>query len=87
MKVKISEHVVWRDRDGEIIIMNLASGVYFSVDGVGTRIWIMLSKGVATDEIIRELILEFDVEESQLRTDLDSMVRDLASQGLIEVSE
>ena len=37
MRMKISENVVWRDLDGEIVILNLTSGVYFSVDGVGAR--------------------------------------------------
>ena len=87
MKIKISENVVWRDLEGEIVILNLTSGVYFSVDGVGTRIWILMSQQVAPEEMICTLVREFDVEEPQLRRDLESLVRDLISQGLIEVSE
>jgi len=86
MNIKISDNVVWRDLDGEIVILNLTSGVYFSVDGVGTRIWILMSEQVATEEIVRQLIAEFDVEEAQLRSDMESLVKDLAGQGLIEVS-
>jgi Coenzyme PQQ synthesis protein D (PqqD) len=85
MNVKISENVMWRDLDGEIVILNLVSGIYFSVDGVGSRIWILMSEHVPNEEIIRTLISEFDVEETQLRSDMESLVRDLASQGLIEV--
>jgi hypothetical protein len=86
MNIKISENVVWRDLEGEIVILNLTSGVYFSVDGVGTRIWTLMSEQVATDDIVRKLISEFDVEEAQLRSDMESLMRDLASQGLIEIS-
>jgi hypothetical protein len=86
MNIKISDNVVWRDLDGEIVILNLTSGVYFSVDGVGTRIWILMSEQVAPEEIVRQLIAEFEVEEAQLRSDMESLVKDLAGQGLIEVS-
>jgi hypothetical protein len=86
MSIKISENVVWRDLDGEIVILNLTSGVYFSVDGVGTRIWILMSEQVAPEEIVRRLMAEFEVEEAQLRSDMESLVKDLAGQGLIEVS-
>jgi hypothetical protein len=86
MNIKISDNVVWRDLDGEIVILNLTSGVYFSVDGVGTRIWTLMAEQVATEEIVRKLISEFEVEEAQLRSDMESLVKDLAGQGLIEVS-
>ena len=86
MKIKISENVVWRDLEGEIVILNLTSGAYFSVDGVGTRIWVLMSERVATEEIVRRLMSEFDVEETQLRNDMESLFRELASQGLIEIS-
>jgi Coenzyme PQQ synthesis protein D (PqqD) len=86
MNIKISDNVVWRDLDGEIVILNLTSGVYFSVDGVGTRIWTLMAEQVATEEIVRRLISEFEVEEAQLRSDMESLVKDLAGQGLIEVS-
>ena len=86
MNIKISDNVVWRDLEGEIVILNLTSGVYFSVDGVGTRIWILMAEQVATEEIVRQLIAEFEVEEAQLRSDMESLVKDLAGQGLIEVS-
>jgi coenzyme PQQ synthesis protein D (PqqD) len=86
MNIKITDNVVWRDLEGEIVILNLTSVVYFSVDGVGTRIWILMSEQVTTEDIIRKLISEFDVEEAQLRSDMESLVKDLAGQGLIEVS-
>ena len=86
MNIKISDNVVWRDLEGEIVILNLTSGVYFSVEGVGTRIWTLISEQVATEDIIGKLISEFDVEESQLRSDVESLVKNLADQGLIEVS-
>jgi hypothetical protein len=86
MNIKISANVVWRDLDREIVILNLTSGVYFSVDGAGTRIWTLMSEQLATEDIIRKLISEFEVEESQLRSDVESLVKDLADQGLIEVS-
>ena len=87
MRMKISENVVWRDLDGEIVILNLTSGVYFSVDGVGAPVWTLVSEQVTNDEIVGKLISEFDVEETCLRNDMEALFQELASQGLIENSE
>jgi hypothetical protein len=85
--MKISGDVIWTEVDGEVVILNTASGVYFSVGGVGTRIWSLIVEQLASEEIITRLLSEFEVEETQLKEDFNSIVSDLATEGLVDLSQ
>lgn len=37
--------------DGEVVILNLDKGIYYSIGGVGTHIWGMLTRGMNLSEI------------------------------------
>jgi hypothetical protein len=37
--VRICDDVVFHDLQGELVLLNLKTGVYFGLDSVGTRIW------------------------------------------------
>ena len=39
----VPEDVIFRELDGEAIILNLASGIYFGLDAIGTRMWALFA--------------------------------------------
>ncbi len=43
--------VVHESVDGEVVIVDLASGVYFSTDGVGAVVWEHLSAGTSLQQL------------------------------------
>ena len=43
--------VVHETIEGEVVIVNLDKGLYFSIDGVGAHIWAMIVAGNSTNEI------------------------------------
>ena len=43
--------VVHEAVDGEVVIVDLASGVYFSTDGVGAAVWELLSAGTTLEQL------------------------------------
>lgn len=63
MKVHIANDIVFRDLAGEAVILNLATGTYFGLDEVGTRIWHLLTQHGSTDQIIPALLAEYAVDE------------------------
>ena len=79
--------MVWAALQDDIVLLNLDTGVYFSLDGVGRRFWELLSEGVAVDAMLQRLNDEYEVEAAVLRMDLDSLVRQLTAEGLIAGAE
>lgn len=71
--------------DGEAIVLNVASGVYFGLNPVATRIWHLIGDGAAEDSIVRILLAEYEVEEPRLRADVVATLRQLESDGLVDV--
>jgi len=85
MKLKLSDDVVFRILGDEAVILNLASGVYFGLDTVGTRMWQLMSEHGSTDGVIAAMLDEYEVAETQLRSDLDKLIEQLKEMGLVRV--
>ena len=83
MNIRIPDDVVFRILGDEAVILNLASGVYFGLDTVGTRMWQLMSEHGSTDKVIAAMLDEYEVEEGQLRSDLDKLVEQLGEKGLV----
>ena len=41
---RIPDEVIFRELDGEAVILNLDTGIYFGLDAVGTRIWRLIEE-------------------------------------------
>ncbi len=83
MRLAVSDEVVLRDLAGEAILLDMNTNTYFGLNAVGTRIWHLLAEQQSTETIIPLLLQEFDVEERQLRPDLDKLVRQLLEKKLL----
>ncbi len=86
-QVRISESVVSRDLESESVLLNLASGVYFGLDPVGTRIWHLLNEPWSLPKIRDALVDEYDVARGQCERDLLHFIGLLREKALIEVAD
>jgi PAS domain-containing protein len=82
-RVEISEEVLFQDIEGECVLLNLANEQYFGLDEVGTRFWELLSENNEIEPILRQILNEFNVEESVLRRDLVILLDEMSENGLI----
>ena len=84
MKVlRIPADVVFRDLDGEGVILNLATGTYFGLNATATRVWHLVHEGKTADEIALALVDEFEVTDAAARTDVALLLEELAAKGLL----
>jgi hypothetical protein len=85
MKVQLAEHVIWRDLGDEVVILSLANNNYFGLVGAGGQMWRHLAETESTDRTVEALMKEFETDAATLRTDLDVLVRELETLGLVIV--
>ena len=85
MKLRIPDDVMFRILGDEAVILNVGSGVYFGLDTVGTRMWQLMSEHGSTDKVVATMLNEYEVEEAQLRADLDKLIEQLSEKGLVKV--
>ena len=75
------------DVGGEAAILQLASGVYYSLDAVGSRIWALLQSLRSVREIRDTLVAEYDVPADRCERDLLGLLEALAGAQLIDVQD
>ena len=85
METRIREDVLWNKVEGDVVILNLESGIYFSLGGVGCRFWELIAEGVSREDAVQRLTAEYKVEAPQLESDLEALLRDLSTEGLVSI--
>jgi len=82
-KLSIPPQVMSRLVGDETVLLDLASGIYFGLDGVGKRIWESVGEGLSLGETAALIATEFEVEEAQAQADLVAFASDLVERGLL----
>lgn len=72
--------------DTETIMMSMHDGNYYGLNEVAGRIWEILEKEMTYAELIRNLLEEFDVDESTCRNDVAGFLNKLEDKKLIIVT-
>ena len=83
MRIAVSEDAVYREIDGEGVVLDLASGVYFGLNEAGARIWALLAQGKSREDIVATLLEEYEVPPEQLGKDVDDLLQRLVEKGLL----
>jgi hypothetical protein len=83
MRYRIPEDVVSREVGGEAILLNLETGTYFGLDGIGTEMWRVLAHEGSIEAVTSTLLAGYEVEEPQLRLDIERFIQQLLHKGLL----
>ncbi len=78
-----SPEVVHQTIDGEVVILNLEKGVYFSPDATGAWLWSLVAQGADTDEIISLATTTFP-ETSVARSQTEAFLSQIVDLGLVQ---
>jgi hypothetical protein len=71
--------------EGEVIIINLVSGTYYSVRGSGAEIWQLVQDGeeVSGEEIVEALSSVFECSRAELESQVMQFLDELLREGLV----
>ena len=86
-RVRVSPNALYRELQGETVLLQLDSGEYFGLDQVSTRIWQLIVETGDLAAVEAAMLKEFDVEPAVLEKDLARIVDDLVARKLIELDE
>lgn len=81
----VPDDVIFRELDGEAIILNLATGIYFGLDEVGTRLWALLTASGTLRHAVDVMAGEYDVDRPALERDVLELAGGLLDKGLVQV--
>jgi hypothetical protein len=74
--------------DGEMMIMSGKDSTLFTLNKTATIIWQSADGATALDEIVeRKICPEFEIAPGEALQDAETLARELASHGILEISE
>lgn len=78
-----SDSFIFKQVKGSTVMLNGQTGDYFGLNAVGTD-FLKLVDGVrTTDEIIGELQNTYEVDEATLRSDIETLTKNLIDKGIL----
>ena len=78
--------VLWRELDGEAILLNPKEGCSYNLNPVGTLIWKLLDGQHTTTDIIAAICEAYEVESEQASQDATILLDDMLANKLIDSS-
>jgi hypothetical protein len=69
--------------EGEAIIIDVASGVYYSMTGAGGFLWALLEEGRSLGDAAAAIAARYDVPVGQARADVERVAAELLVHGLV----
>jgi len=86
-KVRPARDVVFRELGGEMVLLNLHSGVYYGLNESGAQMWTLLAELGDPARVVAALEREYAASRPQLERDLEALVAVLTEKGLLEADE
>ncbi len=85
--IQASDDVVAREVSGEIVMLDLETGIYFGLNAVGGRIWKMIeAQGQSISMLCDVIEAEFDAPRSDIERDIMALLSELTERKLITVN-
>jgi len=84
-RLAVSPDVVFRELDGEAVLLDLERGAYFGLNTVGTRIWALIQERASLRAVLEALQAEYEAAPDVLERDLLGLAGRLCDKGLARV--
>jgi len=82
-----SRKVVHETIDGEVILIHLETGNYYSLDGGGAEIWELVQRHGSAGGVVEELGRRHGDTDRRLAVTVRGLLHELAVEGLLEVED
>ncbi len=84
----IPDGILHQNLEGELVLLNLHTGVYFGLDSVGARTWELIHahQNLPLQQVLDALIGEYQVQREQCAADLLHLVARLEENRLLEIA-
>ena len=88
-RVTTAPEVMAKQLEGETVLLDLAGGMYYGLNPVGSRIWELLDAGTGRllSEVCDVMLREFEVTRDELEADVLRICDELRSRGLLELAK
>lgn len=80
-------HIAAKLMDGELVVINLRNGLYYSSTGVGVKIWEGVERGASVTDISKDIVRQYDIDAARAAADTAAFLEKLEAEALVEASD
>lgn len=87
-RARVPDGILYQNLQGELVLLNVHTGVYFGLDTVGARMWQLIHahQHASLQDVLDALVGEYDVPPDQCAGDLLNLVASLEENRLLEIA-
>ena len=82
IQLKVDD-VVWREVEDDLVILELSTSTYVTLNGSAKFLWEILVLGSTLDELVLSLVGRYSISPEQAKFDVESFVSALDERELI----
>ena len=82
-----SPNVIHETIEGEVILIDLKTGTYYSLRNAGAAVWQAIQDGAGEDGIAAELRSRYDASDEQIREAVRRLLAELEREGLVRADD
>jgi hypothetical protein len=83
-RIRPPDEVAWREVADEVIILDLRTSMYWTLNGSASVLWMALAEGATLEELAQRLAEEFDLEPDVAAHDSALFLTSCQEQGLVQ---
>jgi hypothetical protein len=72
--------------EGEAILINLATGTYYSMDKAGALVWELIEAGLTLEQIAGAVTERYEAPADEACADVERLARELLAENLVAIS-
>jgi hypothetical protein len=82
VRIQADRDVLWREVDGEIVLLDPRTGAYFGLEGLGVDLWRRLQTSTSEKDLLAAVTADYDAPPEEIRRDAVNFLRSLTEEGL-----
>ena len=80
---KPTEKTTWKKLNDKVIIVDIESGAYYSLNDTASGIWQRLMENKSTTDVLNEMSIVYEINRDILETDMTITISDWEKSELI----
>ncbi len=83
LRLKLDD-IVWREVDNELVVLELSTSTYLTLNGSAKLLWETLTEGSTIERLVLSLVGRYSLPPDQARFDVTAFILTLSERNLIE---
>jgi hypothetical protein len=81
-----SDGLMWRDVDGEAVILDMENDTYYSLNETGSLVWKMIDDKKSVEEIASMLSVKYGISAKKAEKDINEIISKFRKDKLITLA-